>query len=289
MEGMEKIEITSQHRLLDLKLKAVWKYRDLIFLFVRRNFVSQYKQTILGPLWAIVQPLLTTVVFTVIFGNLAGLPIVDTAEQAGMVIPGFLFYMSGTVCWHYFSGCLNACANTFRGNEAILGKVYFPRLVMPLSTVASNLISFGIQLAMFVGFYAYYLIAGGTGMHLSGYIVLLPLLVLQMGLLGMGFGLIISAMTTKYRDLAMLVGFGIQLWQYGTPVAYGLSLIPEKYMGLYMLNPMTPIVTTFRYAFMGSGFLDWGYYGIGWLTTLVILTAGVLVFNKTEKTFMDTI
>lgn len=286
---MEKTVIESSNKLLDLKLKEVWKYRDLIVLLVRRNFVSKYKQTILGPAWAVIQPLLTTVVFTIIFGNLAGLTTMDSVSQEGLIIPGFLFYMSGTVCWQYFAGCLNETSNTFRGNEAILGKVYFPRLVMPLSSIFSQLIAFVIQFVMFFAFYLFYMIVGGTDMHITPQVVLVPVLIAQIGLLGMGCGLIITALTTKYRDLAMLVTFGVQLWQYGTPVAYGLSLIPEKYMMLYMLNPMTPITITFRYAFFGSGVMDWGYYAIGWAVTLVILFLGMVIFNNTEKTFMDTI
>lgn len=286
---MGRTIIESGNKLLDLKLKEVWKYRDLIGLLVRRNFVSKYKQTILGPAWAIIQPLLTTIVFTVIFGNLAGLTTMDSTSQEGLIVPGFLFYMSGTVCWQYFAGCLNECSNTFRGNESILGKVYFPRLVMPLSSIFSQLISFVIQFCMFLAFYLFFMIVGGTDMHISPQILLLPLLVAQIALLGMGCGLIITALTTKYRDLVMLVSFGVQLWQYGTPVAYGLSLIPDKYMFLYMLNPMTPIVITFRYAFFGSGVMNWGYYGLGWFTTLLIVFLGLLIFNKTERTFMDTI
>lgn len=286
---MGRTIIESGNKLLDLKLKEVWKYRDLIGLLVRRNFVSKYKQTILGPAWAIIQPLLTTIVFTVIFGNLAGLTTMDSTSQEGLIVPGFLFYMSGTVCWQYFAGCLNECSNTFRGNESILGKVYFPRLVMPLSSIFSQLISFVIQFCMFLAFYLFFMIVGGTDMHISPQILLLPLLVAQIALLGMGCGLIITALTTKYRDLVMLVSFGVQLWQYGTPVAYGLSLIPEKYMFMYMLNPMTPIVITFRYAFFGSGVMNWVYYGLGWFTTLLIVFLGLLIFNKTERTFMDTI
>lgn len=286
---MGRTIIESGNKLLDLKLKEVWKYRDLIGLLVRRNFVSKYKQTILGPAWAIIQPLLTTIVFTVIFGNLAGLTTMDSTSQEGLIVPGFLFYMSGTVCWQYFAGCLNECSNTFRGNESILGKVYFPRLVMPLSSIFSQLLSFVIQFCMFLAFYLFFMIVGGTDMHISPQILLLPLLVAQIALLGMGCGLIITALTTKYRDLVMLVSFGVQLWQYGTPVAYGLSLIPEKYMFLYMLNPMTPIVITFRYAFFGSGVMNWVYYGLGWFTTLLIVFLGLLIFNKTERTFMDTI
>lgn len=286
---MERTIIESRNKLFDLKLREVWKYRDLIVLLVRRNFVSKYKQTILGPAWAVIQPLLTTVVFTVVFGNLAGLTTMDNIGQADLIIPGFLFYMSGTVCWQYFSGCLNECSNTFRGNEAILGKVYFPRLVMPLSTIFSQLIAFIIQFGMFLVFYLFYMFKGGTDMHVTVEILLVPLVVVQIGLLGMGCGLIITALTTKYRDLVMLITFGVQLWQYGTPVAYGLALIPEKYMLIYMLNPMSPIIVTYRYAFFGSGVMNWGYYALGWGITLSVVFVGILIFNRTEKTFMDTI
>ena len=263
----------------DLNLKEVWKYRDLIVLFVKRNFVSQYKQTILGPAWAIIQPLLTTVVFTVVFGSLAGL--------AADGVPSFLFYMSGTVAWHYFSGCLTGTASTFTGNAAILGKVYFPRLVMPISNVLTNLISFSIQFAMFLIFLVVYWVQGTVQPNLMA--LMLPVLVAHMALLSLGVGIIISSLTTKYRDLAMLVGFGVQLWMYATPVAYDIGIIPAKYMGLYMLNPMTPIINTFRYAFLGIGSFDLGYYLLSWGVTAVILFAGVVLFNRVEKTFMDTV
>lgn len=272
--------IKSKHSLFDFKIKELWRYRDLIGLFVKRNFVSQYKQTILGPLWAIIQPLLTTVIFTVVFGNIAGL--------APSGVPSFVFYLCGSVAWGYFSGCLTMTASTFTSNAAIMGKVYFPRLVMPITSVLSQLISFGIQFAMFLGFWAYYLIVGST-IAPNLYILLTPLLILQMAALGLGFGVIISSMTTKYRDLAHLVGFGVQLWMYATPVAYDIGIIPEKYMGLYMLNPVTPIINTFRYAFMGIGEFNLTYYLISWGVTLVVLLCGVLLFNKVEKTFMDTV
>ena len=235
--------ITSEHKLLDLKLKEVFKYRDLVLLFVKRDFVSKYKQTILGPLWAIIQPLLTTVVFTVVFGKIAQLTTLDV-DAYGVVIPGFLFYMAGNICWGYFSSVVSGTSGTFIRNSGIMGKVYFPRMVMPISTTLSNLISFAIQFVMFLVIWAIYLIRGGTDIHITAYAALLPVLVLQMMFLGMGFGIIISSLTTKYRDLAMLVGFGLQLWHYATPVAYGMSLIPEKYMWIYMLNPVTPVITT---------------------------------------------
>lgn len=263
----------------DLNLKEVWKYRDLIVLFVKRNFVSQYKQTILGPAWAIIQPLLTTVVFTVVFGSLAGL--------AADGVPSFLFYMSGTVAWHYFSGCLTGTASTFTGNAAILGKVYFPRLVMPISNVLTNLIAFSIQFAMFLIFLVVYWVQGTVQPNLMA--LMLPILVAHMALLSLGVGIIISSLTTKYRDLAMLVGFGVQLWMYATPVAYDIGIIPAKYMDLYMLNPMTPIINTFRYAFLGVGSFDLGHYLLSWGVTAVILFFGVVLFNRVEKTFMDTV
>lgn len=263
----------------DINLKEVWQYRDLVMLFVRRNFVSQYKQTILGPLWAIIQPLLTTVVFTVVFGNLAGL----SAEG----VPSFLFFLSGNVAWQYFSGCLTSTANTFTGNAGILGKVYFPRLVMPISTVMTNLISFGIQMAMFLAFLLYYWIQGAV--QPNWYVLLTPILIVHMAMLSLGTGVIISALTTKYRDLKMLVGFGVQLWMYATPVAYDIGIIPAKYMGLYMLNPMTPVVNTFRQAFLGLGSFELGYYLLSWAVTLVILFVGVVLFSRVEKTFMDTV
>ena len=263
----------------DINLKEVWQYRDLVMLFVRRNFVSQYKQTILGPLWAIIQPLLTTVVFTVVFGNLAGL----SAEG----VPSFLFFLSGNVAWQYFSGCLTSTANTFTGNAGILGKVYFPRLVMPISTVMTNLISFGIQMAMFLIFLVYYWIQGAV--NPNWYVLLTPVLIVHMAMLSLGTGVIISALTTKYRDLKMLVGFGVQLWMYATPVAYDIGIIPAKYMGLYMLNPMTPVVNAFRTAFLGLGSFEIGYYLLSWIVTALILFVGVVLFSRVEKTFMDTV
>lgn len=281
--------ITTKRKILDFNLKEILRYRDLIFLLVKRDFISKYKQTVLGPLWAIIQPLLTTVVFTVIFGNLAQLTTLDVQSQAELVIPSFLFYMCGNISWAYFAGCLNSCANTFIGNAAILGKVYFPRLVMPISIIFSQLINFIIQFMMLLTFIAVYFLRGNTDLKITPYILLVPVLVLQMGLLGMGFGIIISALTTKYRDLVMLVSFAVSLWQYATPVAYGMCLIPESWMNLYKLNPMTMVIVMFRNAMLGSGYIDWLYYGISWITTLLILLLGIVLFNKIEKTFMDTI
>lgn len=286
-----KFKISSEHRLLDLHLRETFHYRDLIFLFVKREFVSKYKQTVLGPLWAIIQPLLTTVVFTVIFGNLAGLTTADIKGE--YVLPGFLFYMAGNICWSYFSGTLNATSNTFLSNSGTMGKVYYPRLVAPISAAFSNLISFGIQLAMLVAFWLFYVIKGGTSIAVTPWLLLLPLTVLQMMILSVGFGIIISSFTTKYRDLAMLVGFGLSLWQYATPIAYGLQLVEEKLpQGLqtvYMLNPVTPIVTTFRYAIFGFGHFDLTYYLISWAVSIVVFFVGLILFSRIERTFMDTI
>jgi len=279
--------ITAKHKLFDLHIKETLRYRDLIFLFVKRDFTALYKQTILGPLWAIIQPLLTTVVFTIVFGSLAGL---TTADAAGSyALPGFLFYMSGNICWGYFSGTLGATSNTFLANRATMGKVYYPRLVSPIATACSHLISFGIQFAMLLIFWLFYLIKGGTSIHVTPMLLLVPLCILQMIILSVGCGIIISSVTTKYRDLAMLVGFGLQLWQYGSPVAYGLTLIPAKYMTLYMLNPVTPIITTFRYAMFGFGFFDLSYYLLSWGISIVVFVIGLILFSRIERTFMDTI
>lgn len=278
---MDKYDVVIEPKTgwFDLDLEGLWKYRDLILLFVKRNFIAQYKQTILGPAWAVIQPMLTTVIFTVVFGSMAGL----SADG----VPSFLFYMSGTITWTYFSTCLTKTADTFTGNARIFGKVYFPRLVMPISTVLTNLIAFSIQFAMFLGFLAFYVVRGEV--HPSIYILLLPLLVVQMAMLALGSGIIISALTTKYRDLKMLISFGVQLWMYGTPVAYDIRIVPQKLLGMYMLNPMTPIINTFRKAFLGIGVFQPRYYLCGWAVTLVILFVGVILFNQVEKTFMDTV
>lgn len=282
-----KTVITSKHKLFDLHIKETLGYKDLIFLFVKRDFTALYKQTILGPLWAIIQPLLTTVVFTIIFGSLAQLTTSDTAEE--FVMPGFLFYMSGTICWSYFSGTVTTTSNTFIGNRATMGKVYYPRLVTPISTAFSHLISFGIQFAMFLIIWAVYIIGGETSMTVTPYMLFIPLVILQMIMLATGCGIIISSLTTKYRDLAMLVGFGLQLWQYASPIAYGLHLIPEEYMVLYMFNPVTPIVTTFRFAVFGFGYFNLWYYLLSWGMTIVIFFVGLLLFSRIERTFMDTV
>lgn len=287
MSEVFKTIITSEHKLFDLHIKETIGYKDLIYLFVKRDFTSRYKQTILGPAWAIIQPLLTTIVFTVVFGRLAQLTTADV--EGDFIIPAFLFFMSGNICWGYFSGTLAATSNTFLSNRGIMGKVYYPRLVAPISTAFSNLISFGIQFAMFICFWLFFIIKGGTSIKITIALPLCFLCVIQLMILSIGFGIIISAITTKYRDLSMLVGFGLQLWQYGCPIAYGLQLIPDKYLPLYMLNPVATIVTTFRYAIFGFGYFNLGYYLLGWIVSIVIFFIGLILFSRIERTFMDTI
>ncbi len=272
-----------------LNIRELIKYRDLIRLLVKRDFVSKYKQTVLGPLWAIIQPLATTIVFNIVFGNLARVTTLDAAGSGETMIPGFLFYMAGTICWSYFAQTVKTTANTFLTNYRILGKVYFPRLVMPIAGALSNMISFGIRFAMFLVFWGFFALRGGSGIQISRYILLLPLLLLQLILMGIGFGLLISSVTTKYRDMIHMLEFGMQLWQYATPVAYGLSLIPERFLGLYMLNPVTMVVVIFRYAFFGTGYFHAGYYALSWAVTLLVLFLGLRLFNRVERTFMDTI
>lgn len=287
MEETFKYHISSEHRLLDLHLRETFQYRDLIFLFVKRNFTAQYKQTVLGPLWAVIQPLLTTVVFTIVFGNLAKLTRADIPGD--YVIPGFLFYMASNICWGYFSSTLSATSNTFINNRGTMGKVYYPRLVAPISTAFSRLISFGIQFALMVVIWAIYLIRGGTSIRITPWLFFIPILIVQMMILSVGFGIIISSVTTKYRDLSMLVGFGLELWRYGCPIAYGLMLVPEKHTLLFLLNPVTPILTTFRYAMFGFGYFNAAYYAISWIVSITVFFIGLLLFSKIERTFMDTI
>ena len=264
----------------DINLKELVQYKDLIVMFVKRDFKTMYKQTILGPLWIIINPLMTTLMYTIVFGNIANIP------TDGM--PQIVFYMLGTTVWTYFSSCLTKTSSTFTANAAIFGKVYFPRLVTPISTVISGLINFGVQFLMFLGFMAYFMIKGSP-IEPNLWILITPLLLVQLAALALGFGIIISSMTTKYRDLAVLVGFGVQLWMYATPVVYPASQIGGKLKTLMMLNPVSPIVESFRYAFLGSGSIPWNYLGISVVTTLVVLFAGVVLFSRVEKTFMDTV
>lgn len=287
MEEHFKTEITAKHKLFDLHIRETLDYKDLIFLFVKRDFTSRYKQTVLGPLWALIQPLLTTVVFTIIFGNLAKL---TTADIVGdYAVPNFLFYMAGNICWQYFSSTVSATSSTFLSNRGTMGKVYYPRIVAPISTAFSNLISFGIQLAMFFGFSIYFVIKGGTSIRFTPMLLMIPVVILQTILLSVGCGIIISSVTTKYRDLAMLVGFGLSLWQYGTPIAYGLRLIPQEYLSFYLINPVTSIITTFRYAVFGFGYFNIKYYALSWAFSIAVFVIGLIKFSKIERTFMDTI
>jgi lipopolysaccharide transport system permease protein len=272
--------IEPQSSLLELNLKDVWRYRDLLWLLVKRDFVSFYKQTILGPLWFFIQPLFTTIIFTFIFGNLAGL------STDGLPQP--LFYMAGITAWNYFADCLTKTSTVFRDNANIFGKVYFPRLIMPLSIVVSNLVRFAVQMLLFfmmIGYYAF----TGADFHLNAYVLLFPVLVLMMALLGLGLGLIITALTTKYRDLAFLITFGVQLMMYATTVIYPLSAAPAAYKWVIELNPMTGIIEAFRYGFLGEGSLTLQTLGYSVIFTLVSLVLGVIIFNKTEKTFVDTV
>ena len=282
-----KTVVSADKKTFDLKLKEAFKYRDMILLFVKREFVSKYKQTILGPLWAIIQPLFTTLVYTIIFGTLAQLSTADATPAPN--VPSFLFYMSGTILWGYFSSVASATSHTFLANAHIMGKVYFPRIAMPIATAISHLISFGIQLAMFIVLYIGCIINGSAEFVFSFHLLLVPLSIVQLMILSTGIGIIISALTTKYRDLSMLVGFGLNLWQYATPVAYGLLLIPAKYVGLYNLNPVTPAILSFRYGIFGKGYFDPVYYLVGWCVTLAVGLFGLLLFNRIEKNFADTV
>lgn len=272
--------IKGHSSLFDLKFKDLWHYRDLLSMFVKRDFVSFYKQTILGPLWFFIQPIFTTIVFTFVFGNLAGI------STDGL--PQYLFYLSGITAWNYFSDCLTKTSTVFRDNANIFGKVYFPRLIMPLSIVVSNLVRFGVQLLLLVVMMVYFWIQGAD-FHVTYGILFFPILVIMMALLGLGAGLIITAMTTKYRDLTFLVTFGVQLLMYGTTVIYPLSAAPEQYKKIIELNPMTGIIEAFRYAFLGKGEFTLWSVGYSAVFTIVILFFGIVIFNKTEKNFVDTI
>lgn len=272
--------IRPKRGLLDINMGELWRYRDLIMLFVKRDFVAKYKQTILGPLWFIIQPLLTTLMFTVVFGNIAGIPTDG--------IPKILFYLSGIVGWTYFSTCLNDTSQTFVKNASIFGKVYFPRLALPISIVISNLVSFFIQFA-FLLIFLFYFMASGSDIAPNINVLLIPVLIVLIAGLGLGFGIIISSLTTKYRDLTNLVTFGVTLWMYITPIIYPMSEIPEKYKIYVLANPMTPIVETFKTALLGVGEINYMYLLYSFGFTIVVLVAGVIIFNKVEKTFMDTV
>lgn len=273
--------IKPKSNLFDLRLNELWRYRDLVVMFVRRDFVSNYKQTILGPIWFFLQPLLTTIMFVVVFGKIAGL--------APTGVPMLAFYMAGVTIWNYFAENLNKTASVFRDNAAIFGKVYFPRLAMPVAIVISNLVRFVIQFTLFLIIWLFFYFTEDSIQPNWWAIALTPLLVVIMGLLALGLGMIISAMTTKYRDLVFLLTFGVQLLMYATPVIYPLSKLPPKYEWIIRANPMSPILETFRYGFLGTGYFSWSYLAYSIAITVTILSFGVVIFNKVEKTFTDTV
>ncbi|ACU06823.1 O-antigen export system, permease protein [Flavobacteriaceae bacterium 3519-10] len=272
--------IHSKQSVFSLNLKEVWDYRDLLLMLVKRDFITFYKQTILGPLWFIVQPLLTTAIYVVLFGNIAKL------STDGM--PQILFYLSGITVWNYFSESLTKTSTVFTANAGMFGKVYFPRLIMPLSIVASSLMKFAVQFAIFIVFLLYYVIFTDA-VQPNAWMLLTPVLILLMAMFALGMGMIFSSLTTKYKDLSFLLSFGIQLFMYITPVVYPVSALPEKYRFLLYFNPLSPIFECFRYAFLGSGSFD--LFNLLWsaLFIVIILVAGTVIFNKVEKSFMDTV
>ena len=283
MEKQWDLIIENKSNLFSLDLKEVWRYKDLLMMYVKRDIVTFYKQTILGPLWFIIQPVFTTIMFMFVFGGIAGIS-TDGVPQA-------VFYLAGLVCWNYFSDCLSKCSDTFNANQNIFGKVYFPRLIVPLSITVSNLIKMAIQFVLFFVVYLYYYVTLNS-FHINFTILLFPLLVVMLGCLGLGFGLIISSMTTKYRDLRFLISFGVQLWMYVTPVIYPLSVMKNNfphYMWVIVANPLTSILETFKYGFTGVGVFNWGYLAYSFVFTVVILLLGIVVFNRVQKNFMDVI
>lgn len=272
--------IDSRRPLWSLPWRELWEYRGLIRLFVRRDFVSTYAQTVLGPLWYLVQPFLSTVVFTLVFSKIAGIP------TSG--IPPFLFYLSGIVCWGYFADCMVKTSTTFTANAHLFSKVYFPRLAVPIATVIMNLVGFGVQLLMFLFFCALFALWGAP-IEMSWRVIVLPVLLLEMAMLGLGAGCLVSALTTRYRDLAMLVGFGTQLWMYTSCIVYPLAQIPEQWRGWFLLNPMCAIIEGFRFAFLGKGTVELWQIGIGMIVNLCVFLSGIVVFNKVDQSFVDTV
>lgn len=277
------IIITNKSSLFRIDIQEVWRYRDLLAMYVKRDIVTFYKQTILGPLWFVIQPFLTTIMFMFVFGGIAGIS-TDGIPQA-------VFYLAGLVCWNYFQDCLSKCSDTFSANQAIFGKVYFPRLVVPLSIVISNLIKLFIQFALFIVVYIYYF-TSGVDFHINATFLLVPILIIMIGFLGLGFGMIISSMTTKYRDLRFLISFGVQLWMYATPVIYPLSVMKDtypQYIWVLVANPLTAILETFKYAFTGVGEFNWLFLSYSFVFTIVILLLGIVIFNRVQRNFMDVI
>lgn len=273
-------EISPKRGWFDVRWKAIWEYRDLIQLFVQRDFIATYKQTVLGPLWFFLQPLFTTLVFTIVFGRIAR---ISTDS-----IPPLLFYLSGVVMWQYFADCLNKTSATFVGNAAVFSKVYFPRLTVPISIVISSLFTFIIQFGLFICFFAYFKWQGAP-IHPSYRIIVLPLLLVQMAALGLGVGCLVSALTTRYRDLAVVVGFGVQLWMYASAVVYPLSSIPRESRWLLVLNPMVPIIEAFRFAFLGTGVVEIWQIGLSLAISAFVFFAGIIMFCRVEKSVADTI
>ena len=273
--------IKPKSSLLDLQIGELWAYRDLVYMYIKRDIVTFYKQTVLGPLWFIIQPVLTTIMFMFIFGNLAGI------STDG--IPQPLFYFSGIILWNYFADCLTRNSKVFVENQQVFGKVYFPRLVVPISVTISNLVRFGIQFFIFLIIYAWYYFSGDSGVTPNAHALLLPLLILLAAGLSLGFGIIFSSMTTKYRDLTFLLTFAVQLWMYITPVIYPLSTIPQDKQWLILLNPMTSIIETFKFAMIGRGVFDWLHLGYSTIFMIILLILGIIIFNKVEKGFMDTV
>ncbi len=272
--------ITGKKNLFSMQLNDIWRYRDLLFMLVKRDFVVFYKQTILGPLWFFIQPILTALVYIIVFSRIAGI------STDGM--PPVLFYLSGTIIWNYFADCFNSTSNTFVQNAGLFGKVYFPRMVVPLSKVISGMLKFVIQLLLFMGIYIFFLITGYE-LHPTMVLWYLPIMVLIMGLLGLGLGIFFTSLTTKYRDLVFLIQFGVQLLMYATPVIYPLSAVPEKYKIWIVLNPMTPVLEGFRTAFLGTGDFQLSHLALSFGITVAIFLIGLVVFNYTEKDFMDTV
>jgi lipopolysaccharide transport system permease protein len=273
--------INPKRSIFDINFKEIWKYRDLIMLFVRRDFVSVYKQTVLGPLWLFIQPLFTTLTFFFVFNKIAKIP-TDNIDP-------ILFYLSGITLWNYFSDCFSKTSNTFVANAGIFGKVYFPRLATPISIVISNLIKLGIQIMLFVAIMLYQIMFNNVQININSHIFILPFLILLMAVMGLGLGIIFSALTTKYRDLSFLLTFGIQLLMYATPIIYPLSFTSGKLHSLISLNPLTPIMESFRYAFFSIGSFDWGGLAVTSIFSFSVLFLGIIIFNQVEKSFMDTV
>ena len=273
--------ISPKRSLLDVNLKEIWRYRDLITLFVRRDFVSQYKQTILGPIWLFIQPLFTTLTFFFVFNQIAKIP-TDNIDP-------ILFYLSGITLWNYFSDCFNKTSNTFVANAGIFGKVYFPRLATPISIVISNLIKLGIQVLLFLAIMVYQIVTKDIQVNVNMHILILPYLIILMAVMGLGLGIIFSALTTKYRDLSFLLTFGIQLLMYATPIIYPLSYTGGKLHTIISMNPLTPIMESFRYAFFSIGSFDWSGLAYTSIFSFGVLFLGIIIFNQVEKSFMDTV